>query len=726
MITLRTVVALLCLATLSAGRSLAFSPDIQELNHALIKAAEKGDVTAVSRLLAKGADVNAHDTNGSTPLTEAVYSGNATLVKLFLDKGALKNAGARNGETALMEACILGYEPMVDLLLAQGVAVNAQDRDGATALMHAANYGNTDCVNALLAKGADVHLKSKGGNTALMWATDTAECKAAIVKALLERGADPNERYPDGTTVLMEALNGPRGSSGEGKERTAMIEALLARGADVYAQNRAGQTVLMWAAEHGILRHVQLILRPDMNVNARDNTGQTALVYLNNAIFRDYVPIAEFLLQHGADVHGKDKSGVTPLMRAVSVDSLSLVAKMLDRGAEVNAKDEWGKTAIMYASGDNGVPIAQALLDRGADINASDKHGKTVLMYAAESGNPPLVRFLLTRGADVKARDADGRTALMWVQGDSPDQVAAIVDMLAVQGVDIQARDKNGKTALIWATDESVEHHGMNVSAIIATVQGLVAKGADINARDNEGKTALLRAASHRQPDEVIQLLLEKGADVNARDNRGLSTLMWEARWGTPRTHKYGPIKVLRDHGARVGLMEALLLGEQATAQALVNQETDANFKGPFGQTVLMAAAERGYLEVVEALLHRGAEVNAREEYQMSALLFAVGASPNGMPPERGVEAPKELKDPGRIALVKTLIAHGADVNASNKVGETPLQWAAHWGLTDIVRVLIAGGAEVKGKAGQEALRIADRGDHADIVTLLKQAGAKE
>jgi ankyrin repeat protein len=83
----------------------------------------------------------------------------------------------------------------------------------------------------------------------------------------------------------------------------------------------------------------------------------------------------------------------------------------------------------------------------------------------------------------------------------------------------------------------------------------------------------------------------------------------------------------------------------------------------------------------------------------------------------------------GNTDMVKSLLSSpGADVNATNERGSTPLLEAARYGHEDICRVLIAAGADVKAKDrdGKTALMLAVQGDHDQVVRVLKQAGATD
>ncbi len=193
----------------------------------LNNAAMNGDLPRVKTLLAKGADINAKDSNGATALIVASLYGNLEVVRELLSKGADINAKDHDGMTALMLASITGHVDVVQVLLAKGADVETKENDGATALILASENGFTEVVKALLAKGADVNARlttkmvatggppignlvpmrvTKDGRTALMLASGSGYLE--VVKALLAKGANVNAKAYDGTTALDAATAG--------------------------------------------------------------------------------------------------------------------------------------------------------------------------------------------------------------------------------------------------------------------------------------------------------------------------------------------------------------------------------------------------------------------------------------------------------------------------------------------------------------------------------------
>ncbi|MGO9265654.1 MAG: ankyrin repeat domain-containing protein [Candidatus Binataceae bacterium] len=133
----------------------------------LTNAASSGDAPAVQALIDKGADVNAKNLAGTTPLIWASQNGHLDVVQLLLDKGADVNAKQNNdGATALMIASYFGHVDVAQALLAKGADVNAMANTGETALTGASANGHPEVVQALIESGASSQVAVNGTSPA--------------------------------------------------------------------------------------------------------------------------------------------------------------------------------------------------------------------------------------------------------------------------------------------------------------------------------------------------------------------------------------------------------------------------------------------------------------------------------------------------------------------------------------------------------------------------------
>ena len=135
----------------------------------------------------------AHANRGASPedslagMMRAALIGDTCALVFLLDHGVAVNAADTNGRTPLIEAVFGGHIDAISELLKRGADVNPQDNDGWTALMEAAAKGRAEIVRTLLAHGADARVKNKKGWTALK---TTAKCNTDVTRLLRNAGAE--------------------------------------------------------------------------------------------------------------------------------------------------------------------------------------------------------------------------------------------------------------------------------------------------------------------------------------------------------------------------------------------------------------------------------------------------------------------------------------------------------------------------------------------------------
>uniref|UniRef100_A0A8C0FBV2 Poly [ADP-ribose] polymerase n=1 Tax=Bubo bubo TaxID=30461 RepID=A0A8C0FBV2_BUBBB len=296
-------------------------------------AAEKAHNDVMEVLHKHGAKMNALDTLGQTALHRAALAGHLQTCRLLLNYGSDPSIISLQGFTAAQmgnEACVSELHPQ---------NVNCRDLEGrhSTPLHFAAGYNRVSVVEYLLHHGADVHAKDKGGlvplhnacsyghyevaellvrhgasvNVADLWKFTplheaAAKGKYEICKLLLKHGADPTKKNRDGNTPLDLV-----------KEGDTDIQDLL-----------RGDAALLDAAKKGCLARVQKLCTQE-NINCRDTQGRNSTP-LHLAAGYNNLEVAEYLLEHGADVNAQDKGGLIPLHNAASYGADDIRALLID------------------------------------------------------------------------------------------------------------------------------------------------------------------------------------------------------------------------------------------------------------------------------------------------------------------------------------------------------------------------------------------------------------
>jgi ankyrin repeat protein len=184
----------------SGATSSAVPGSFLNVNNELLSAAANGDTIAAARLLGQGADVEAKNNQGDSPLLLAARSQKAEVANLLIAKGAGLEDKNDQGDTPLIAACTVGSTALTQLLVEKGADINARDDVGATPLMYAALAGNTTILDLLLAKGAAMNAADDNGKTPLMYAASAGSVDA--VKRMLAKSASPAAKDHNGKTAL--------------------------------------------------------------------------------------------------------------------------------------------------------------------------------------------------------------------------------------------------------------------------------------------------------------------------------------------------------------------------------------------------------------------------------------------------------------------------------------------------------------------------------------------
>lgn len=180
---------------------------------------------------------------------------------------------------------------------------------------------------------------------------------------------------------------------------------------------------------------------------------------LRNCIEEDDLKTVKLFLKAGKNVNAKDQSGLTALHCAAANSRREIAELLISKGANVNAKATDGLTPLHYAASGGHSAMVEFLISKGADVNAkNDMFGWTPLHMAIIRGRRLTTELLISKGANVNARTSYGQTPLHYAAGfaDYPPSKPEIVELLISKGADINAKDKDGKTPLSWAKKQEI------------------------------------------------------------------------------------------------------------------------------------------------------------------------------------------------------------------------------------------------------------------------------
>ena len=495
-------------------------------------------------------------------------------------------------------------------------------------------------------------------------------------------------------------------------DRAAAMQ-LLAKGANPNTPGPDGTTALMWAASNDDLELVRALIKAGANVTLKNQFGTSALT---EAAIIGSAPVIEALLKAGADPNTKNPEGETPLMAVARAGKVDAATRLLEAGADVNAKEEWGgQTALMWAAAQSQAEMVKFLASKGADLNARgvirqwerkviteprpkdmNKGGFTPLLYAAREGCLECARHLVAAGADRDLEDPERITPLNMALLNLHFEFAAF---MIKAGADVDKWDLFGRSPLYMAADvSSLPTKGNGAMAVIPSVDSVTALDVakmllDAGANPNlqlkrrppyrdvpqdrggdtilaQGATPLLRAA--RAGDApFVDLLLKHKALVDLPSKEGVTPLMAAAgvEFGTRvtrgrnRTNEgvLATMKLLIDAGANVNarnVTDSPRTGEYsaaATAAARAGRGGRASQVPSASavphQTALHGAAERGYTAFVKFLAENGADLQAKDANGRTPLDLAKGI---GVP---GIKQAASEGFPETVTLIESLMA---------------------------------------------------------------------
>jgi len=536
------------------------------------------------------------------------------------------------------------------------------------------------------------------------------------------------------------------------------------------------------AAQLGDVNAVRALVKQKVDVNTAQGDGSTALHW---AAQKDDVEMAKILLAAGASVKATTRLGAaTPLFMACRNGNAPMIELLIKSGADPNSVDEHGTTALMMAAAAGNAAAVNTLIANGAAVNAREgAHGQTALMFAAALGRSDAIKVLAAHGADpsvttkaVKAPHIPSTFEQLQNAGQKPpekpappasgkadldalavglgfksaeyragspeiQQLQATVQKLVAKVDELEkklpgapkpeddgmfrpprergATEMGGMTALLFAAREG---H-------LESARALIDAGADVNQASPADKTTPIVMAAANGHFDLAKFFLDYGADPNLANDLGLTPLYAavDLQWA-PKGWFPNP-SIAQEKTAYLNLMTALL-DAGANVNARLGKKLwfrasgDHSWIDPAGATAFWRAAQSLDMTAMRMLLARGADPDIPTTGGDTALMVACGI---GWGYHYSVNSP----DYQWMDAVKFLMQLGADVNAADARGYTPLHGAAYLGNHELITYLVDHGADVKAVA-KDKNTVADMANgptrfgipHPETVEMLEKLGS--
>lgn len=463
------------------------------------------------------------------------------------------------------------------------------------------------------------------------------------------------------------------------------------------ARNMYGSTPLHEAALYGHESIAEFLIDHGADLISTNN-GQSNALFL--AISNQQLPMVKLLLKHGRtqlDVSGP--KGFTPLHKAAEQGDEEVVSLLLQAGALVAATDNQGATALHLASLRGYLSIARLLVIAGAFVHVKDKEGLCPLDFAATGGFTDLVEYLLENGGSIfhkgrefwtplhrAARGGHTQTVLFLLQ-----RRAGVLDPDFKGNIPLHLAVRSGK----METTRAILEHNPEL------------RREQLLARDRKGSTPRVVAFFTAKYDIHKYLRAaewEVLGSVRSSANQ-LTTAIEKGDVDAVREHLSHHAEALTtlDEDGQPPLHVALQEGQNAIVELLLQCDASVETAGYHGWRALHIAASLGSLELVELCLSHGANLTTRTHTQQTALHKAASSH--------------------SIVVVRRLIDAGASSSAVNDRGMTALHIAAHQNDLAIVRMLVLEyGVDVlaRDRQGLDAAMWAERSAHLELLAFLR------
>ncbi|KJH52965.1 ankyrin repeat protein [Dictyocaulus viviparus] len=437
---------------------------------------------------------------------------------------------------------------------------------------------------------------------------------------------------------------------------------------------------------------------------------------LHSAAAAGFNEVVKMLIARGTNVDIRTRDNYTALHVAVQSGKASVVETLLGYGADIHVRGgALGQTALHIAaslSGPESRECAMMLLKSGGQPDVAQEDGETCLHLAARNGNKEIMRLLLNENANLQ---------LLSNTGETPLHVAA--------------KSCNFEAAQMIVTHMAKTHSAEEIRSFV-NKRTVVKRTCDVGTNDicarwiqkseveqllaKEGLTAVHYAAEINQQQlhfqgedaKLMNLLIDYGGQVDMQSlNTNETAMHMAARSGNQAVllamvNKIGAgtVQIVQNKQSKSGwspLLEACSRGHTGVAQILLQHHARIDVFDDNGRTALHLAALNGHLQIVHLLLQNKAFVNSKSKTGEAPLHLAA--------------------QNGHVRVVNVLVQdHGASLEAITLENQTALHFAAKYGQLVVSQTLLALGANPNARddKGQTPLHLAAENDYPDVVKL--------
>ncbi len=597
-------------------------------------------VKILDYLIRKGANIDARDDNGKTPLLLSIETTNQEVEdaqwKIF-NHLVLVNGAKINTQYNVFELLrSKGYSRIADSII----------KELENKLFNAVSNNNINEVKRLTNQGVDIDILNSDRKTLLHIAVQVGDLE--LVQFIVEKIKNPDMQDRNGKTAMhIAAVN----------NRTDIVICLVEEGANHTIKDADNKSPLNLLDDASRSRMVTFL---------RVNSGIRLINIIRRQGFNKnsdikVLEIIDLLEQGVVDVNYTNTYGETPLYFAASVGDLDIIRHLIEKGANVNTKTKRGDNPLYISARNcNKQVFEHLLIEHIADNIHFD--GKTPLDLFRENGEEEYARTV-----ELKLKEKLFDEVNLGRLEDVKKRLA--------QGISVNVIDDIHNTPL----------HIAAKMGNLEMVKYLVSVHANINAQDIYGKTPLYCAAESHAGKKIIKYLIKKGSKLDLRVSKS----------------EESTIDILNRSGHRT-IVEELVNNLHSAVQKnlikkvdrLINQGIDVNSQNSHGQTSLHIATRYAHLDMIKHLITVGANPNIKDNKMYTAIHYAAGheesrsfeivkyfienanTNPN-IPGRNGETLLHFAASLGNISVVKYLIEErGVEINAKDNLGLIPAHHA--------------------------------------------------